>query len=83
MLAGGLTEANVAEAVARIGAAAVDVSSGVEERPGHKTPERVQRFLVAVSTLALPREFDRHVNASARSPEHSRTIPPTVTARKV
>ncbi len=47
MLAGGLTEANVVEAVARTGAAAVDVSSSIEERPGHKTPERVQRFLAA------------------------------------
>ncbi|WP_024513141.1 phosphoribosylanthranilate isomerase [Bradyrhizobium sp. ARR65] len=48
MLAGGLTEANVAEAVARTGATTVDVSSGIEERPGYKTPERVQRFLAAV-----------------------------------
>jgi phosphoribosylanthranilate isomerase len=48
MLAGGLTEANVAEAVARTGAATVDVSSSIEERPGHKTPERVERFLAAV-----------------------------------
>jgi phosphoribosylanthranilate isomerase len=48
MLAGGLTEANVAEAIARTGATAVDVASSIEERPGYKTPERVQGFLAAV-----------------------------------
>jgi phosphoribosylanthranilate isomerase len=51
MLAGGLTEANVAEAVARTGATVVDVSSSIEERPGYKTPERVERFLAAVRAL--------------------------------
>lgn len=51
MLAGGLTEANVAEAVARTGATVVDVSSSIEERPGHKTPERVERFLAAVRAV--------------------------------
>ncbi|MDR6291512.1 MULTISPECIES: phosphoribosylanthranilate isomerase [Inquilinus] len=53
MLAGGLTEANVAEAVARTGATVVDVSSSIEERPGHKTPERVERFLAAVRAVAV------------------------------
>ncbi|MGK9166487.1 phosphoribosylanthranilate isomerase [Inquilinus limosus] len=51
MLAGGLTEDNVAEAVARTGATAVDVSSSIEDRPGHKTPERVEHFLAAVRAL--------------------------------
>jgi phosphoribosylanthranilate isomerase len=57
MLAGGLTESNVAEAVARTGTAAVDVSSSIEERPGHKTPERVQRFLAAAHS-AVQAAFD-------------------------
>lgn len=48
MLAGGLTEANVADAVAETGAAVVDVASSIEDRPGHKSPERVERFLAAV-----------------------------------
>ena len=38
MLAGGLTAANLAEAVSATGAGAVDVSSGVENRPGQKEP---------------------------------------------
>ncbi len=44
-LAGGLTSENVAEAVARTGAAIVDVSSGVESAPGRKDPELIRRFL--------------------------------------
>lgn len=45
MLSGGLSGDNLAEAVARSGARAVDVSSGVETRPGHKDPELIRRFL--------------------------------------
>jgi phosphoribosylanthranilate isomerase len=47
MLSGGLTPENVAEALRISGAVAVDVSSGVEDRPGHKDPERVERFIAA------------------------------------
>lgn len=50
MLAGGLTAANVGEAIARTGAKAVDVSSGVESRPGEKDPELIRRFLRAAKT---------------------------------
>lgn len=46
-LAGGLTAENVAEAARRSGAALVDVSSGVEDRPGHKDPARIRGFLRA------------------------------------
>ncbi len=51
MLSGGLDAGNVAEAVATAGAAAVDVSSGVEDRPGHKDPARIEAFLAAVDLL--------------------------------
>ncbi len=51
MLAGGLRPDNLEAAVAATGALAVDVSSGVEERPGHKTPERVLAFLEAARRL--------------------------------
>ena len=51
MLSGGLTAANVAHAVKVSGAAAVDVSSGVEDKPGHKTPERIAEFLKTVRAL--------------------------------
>jgi len=47
MLSGGLTLDNVAEAIRITGAAIVDVSSGVESRPGEKDPELIRRFLRA------------------------------------
>ncbi len=45
MLSGGLTPANLAEAVRRSGAPAVDVASGVEGRPGEKNPSKIKDFL--------------------------------------
>lgn len=47
MLAGGLTPANVAEAIRVSGAKAVDVSSGVESAPGVKDPELIRAFIAA------------------------------------
>ena len=47
MLAGGLTLANVAEAIARTGARQVDVASGVESAPGVKDPARIRAFVAA------------------------------------
>ena len=47
MLSGGLTPENVAEAIRITGAAMVDVSSGVESRPGEKDPDLIRRFLLA------------------------------------
>jgi phosphoribosylanthranilate isomerase len=49
LLAGGLTPENVAEAIRSTGATHVDVSSGVEDRPGVKSPEKIRRFLSAAS----------------------------------
>jgi phosphoribosylanthranilate isomerase len=51
MLSGGLTAGNLAEAVGVTGATAVDVSSGVEDRPGHKDPALVRAFLDAAAYL--------------------------------
>ncbi|MEJ0063409.1 MAG: phosphoribosylanthranilate isomerase [Alphaproteobacteria bacterium] len=48
MLAGGLTPDNVAEAVGISGAAQVDVSSGVEDRPGVKNPAKIAAFCAAI-----------------------------------
>ena len=48
ILAGGLTPTNVAEAIRRTSAAVVDVSSGVEERPGVKSLVKIQSFMKAV-----------------------------------
>ena len=46
-VAGGLTPANVAEAIRISGAPAVDVSSGVETSPGVKEPALIAAFLEA------------------------------------
>ena len=47
MLAGGLDEGNVAEAVRLTGARQVDISSGVESAPGEKDPDLIRAFLAA------------------------------------
>jgi len=47
VLAGGLNAANVAFAIAEVRPFGVDVSSGVEERPGVKSPAEIARFVSA------------------------------------
>lgn len=51
MLSGGLDAANVAEAVMVANARVVDVSSGVEDRRGHNSPEMITEFLATVARL--------------------------------
>ncbi|HLS68787.1 MAG TPA: phosphoribosylanthranilate isomerase [Kiloniellales bacterium] len=51
MLSGGLTPENLGEAVRLTGARAVDVSSGVEARPGVKDPDRIAAFLAAAHLI--------------------------------
>lgn len=48
VLAGGLDEGNVGEAVTRLRPAAVDVSGGVERSPGLKDARKIKRFVAAV-----------------------------------
>ena len=50
MLSGGLTPGNVATAIRLTGARAVDVSSGVEIRPGEKDVKLIAAFLAAAKT---------------------------------
>jgi phosphoribosylanthranilate isomerase len=48
VLAGGLTSANVGAAIGAVRPFGVDVSSGVEERPGVKSPAEIVKFVGAV-----------------------------------
>jgi len=47
MLSGGLDPENVAEAIRISGARTVDVSSGIEDKPGLKNPDKIRAFLAA------------------------------------
>ena len=51
MLSGGLDADNVQQAIEITSAHAVDVSSGVEDKPGQKTPEKISAFLEATRRL--------------------------------
>jgi phosphoribosylanthranilate isomerase len=52
-LSGGLDPGNVAAAIARTAAPAVDVSSGVEQKPGLKDPARIAAFLTAARSASV------------------------------
>ena len=54
-LSGGLTPANVGEAIALTGASLVDVSSGVERAPGEKDAVLVRSFIQAAKAAAPQR----------------------------
>ena len=51
LLAGGLSAENLGDAVATSGAVFVDVSSGVEDAPGQKSPSKIKAFLKLASNL--------------------------------
>ena len=54
MLAGGLRHGNLKDAIAASGAAAVDVSSGVEDSEGVKSPRKIRALLALAAALDPP-----------------------------
>ncbi len=52
MLSGGLDAGNVASAIRLTGARAVDASSGVEDRPGVKSPDKIRAFVAAAKAAS-------------------------------
>ena len=54
VLAGGLNPSNVAAAISQVRPFGVDVSSGVEERPGVKDPLKIASFVAAVRSTEHP-----------------------------
>ena len=52
ILSGGLNPDNVAHALKTTGATAVDVSSGVEQSAGIKSPEKLHAFFAAIRSAA-------------------------------
>jgi len=51
ILAGGLTDAYVADAISSVNPYAVDVSSGIERAYGLKDPEKMRNFMHEVSSV--------------------------------
>jgi phosphoribosylanthranilate isomerase len=67
MLSGGLDDRNVAAAIALTGIRAVDVSSGVERRPGEKDSQRIGAFVRAARAAFAAAAFSGEVDTGSPS----------------
>jgi phosphoribosylanthranilate isomerase len=68
ILAGGLNAANVATALAAVEPFGVDVSSGVEARPGLKSPAEIVKFVAAVRAAGAGRAASAPASVSTEDP---------------
>jgi phosphoribosylanthranilate isomerase len=66
LLSGGLSAANLETALTLCRPPAVDVSSGVERRPGQKDPAKIRRFLELARTLGAPEDANSFASVSRR-----------------
>lgn len=57
VLAGGLNPTNITQALAELSPPGVDVSSGVEAKPGEKDPDRIYAFVQAVRSFSFKPRF--------------------------
>jgi phosphoribosylanthranilate isomerase len=70
ILSGGLTPANVAQAISVVKPFAVDVASGVESAPGRKDPHKLEQFAKQVAGAHVRRPRPGQVTAGR--PAHAR-----------
>ena len=66
ILSGGLNDASVAGAIARTGAPGVDVSSGVEQAPGVKSPALISAFTAALNSVVETWQMPPPTSSSTR-----------------
>lgn len=74
ILAGGLNPGNVTAAIAEVAPFGVDVSSGVESRPGVKSPLEIASFVSAARRAAAASSSDTSDSTGARRPSGNATL---------